>query len=169
MASVTNLINELTTQCCIELFAHYGVHVAPASTSDRDAPIELAGIIGFARKDLRGAVILGSSASVLEHSHVRYEGAERRDWVAELANQLLGRVKNRLVARGVDIEMTTPLSLRGQHLTVGDLDENMTVLDFRGEHGWVRVWIDLELSGHIEVRPADENGSVAAEGDMMLF
>lgn len=164
--SVQELMTELTTECCVDLFDNYGVQLSVADVP-RSESVELAGIIGFTNPNLRGAMILGSSTGVLERT--QQGDAQRRDWVAELANQLLGRVKNRLVARGVDVEMTTPLSIRGRHLTVGGPEDGMTVLDFSGDLGPVRVWIDLEQTGEIEIRSAEDGEAVAAEGDMMLF
>lgn len=165
MAAVFELMRELTKTCSVELFETYGVSVEFCA-DDREPDVELAGIIGFTRDNMRGAMIVGTTSPVLEKSQAAAHNSSRRDWSAELANQLLGRVKNRMVARGVDLQMTTPLALRGKALTVDD-EGQMEVFDFEGPDGNVRVWLDLELSGEVEVRATEEK--IASEGDMMLF
>lgn len=165
MSAVRELMRELTKNCSVELFETYGVSLE-FCPDHLDPAIELAGIIGFTRDHMRGAMIVGTTSSVLEKSQAATRNSSRRDWSAELANQLLGRVKNRMVARGVDLQMTTPLAVRGQALTI-DEEGQMEAFDFEGPDGNVRVWLDLELSGEVEVRATEEK--IASEGDMMLF
>lgn len=166
--SIHETVRELARTCCVELFGSYDVELSGCEGS-HEATIELAGIIGFTHSALKGAMIVGCSEAILQRSHRASTGASRRDWSAELANQLLGRVKNRLVARGVDVDMTTPIALRGQHLTVDDADDKIKVLSFHSSDGWVRVWIDLEVTGEIALTPEDATVAVATEGEMMLF
>jgi CheY-specific phosphatase CheX len=165
MEAVRQLMRDLTKTCSVELFETYGVSIRAVDELP-EVSVELAGIIGFTRQHMRGAMIVGTTSAVLEKSHASAHNTSRRDWSAELANQLLGRVKNRMVARGVDVQMTTPLALRGKALTVDD-EGQMEVFDFEGLEGCVRVWLDLELSGKVEVRATEEK--IASEGDMMLF
>jgi len=62
---------------------------------------------------IRGTLMLATTRSPIEKLAA---GGPIRDWVAELTNQLAGRIKHKLLARGVDILISTPLILRGEHL-----------------------------------------------------
>jgi hypothetical protein len=48
------------------------------------------------------------------------------DWARECANQLLGRVKNRLGARGVQMSVSTPTALRGFELKISGRDRALS-------------------------------------------
>src|SRR5215472_15675587 len=103
------------------LFADYGMALSPAASdpySGLKQEFFLCGIIGFTGKTLRGSVMLAVERGLLEASAPLPTGqVSLRDWIAELSNQLLGRIKRQLLERGVTIEMCTPAVLRGERLS----------------------------------------------------
>jgi hypothetical protein len=109
-------LHEVFRRCSEELFVAHGV--APVAlgvpTDDEPLRIRTAAIIGYSGAALKGTVMLAVSREGL--SATRPVGDDDRDWLAELSNQLLGRVKNQLFRHGVQISMSTPLVIRGERL-----------------------------------------------------
>jgi len=90
-----------------------------------------------------------------------------RDWLAELTNQLLGRVKNRLLAFGTVIHCSTPVVLGGERIApiasqpLGHL--------FTADGGVVSVWFDTEVRADFVLSPLDDLSVLGQEGDALLF
>lgn len=139
-------IDDLLVQCCRELFAAYQLDVQPRGRDEFPASEELAlcGVMGFGGKKIRGALVLATTREPLEVTNPNGFGSQR-DWVCELANQLLGRVKNRLISVGVEILLATPAGLTGDHLcpSPGKLRAPQV---FAAGAGFICAWIDCELA-----------------------
>lgn len=151
-----------------ELFAAYGVQVARvdrAPASSADEPVAFAGIIGFTGNDARGTLVLAPSQRLLKSSQPTADGHDR-DWVGELANQLLGRVKNQLLSCGVEIHMTTPVVIKGQHLSPVPREE-LQPLWFVGDGVQLAVWLDIELTAGKRLEIGES--STPGEGEAFLF
>lgn len=78
------------------------------------------GIIGFTGGRVWGTLLLAMGEEALKKAMP--EGAEagdsaNRNWISELSNQLLGRIKNLLLRREAEVYLTMPLVLRGEHLS----------------------------------------------------
>ncbi|HMI86670.1 MAG TPA: hypothetical protein VK550_21400 [Polyangiaceae bacterium] len=71
-------------------------------------------------------------------------GGPPRAWIAELSNQLVGRIKNKLLAHGAEVDVTTPVVLRGELLAPLDARNKLPPRAFASEGGNVFVWIELD-------------------------
>ena len=109
-------IDDLVFDCCRELFSAYQLDVHPRDRSSFPATVELAvcGVMGFGGKLMRGALVLAATREPLERTNPEGFGSQL-DWVCELANQLLGRDNNKLLALGVEILLATTAGLRGEN------------------------------------------------------
>lgn len=167
------VLNELVVQCSRALFEHYEVPIEHAPGASREEVWEedlvLAGIIGFTSTAMRGSMVLGIGAKPL--AKVDEDESAHRDWIQELANQLLGRMKNRLLGYGVDLQMTTPMSMRGLHLVLEpNASESAPLLFHTAEGGAVCVLLDAELVPGLELEQQDGAGdAVPDEGELLLF
>jgi hypothetical protein len=135
-------ITRFAVDACVALWQDYGVQLTP-STFDHgawtDDPV-LFGVIGFVGQDVRATCLLGAQQSLIKASGRL--GNQPRDWIAELSNQLLGRMKMRLLGCGVSVKLTTPLALSGIRLKpLPRLAE--TLLAFASELGPVVVWLEV--------------------------
>jgi CheY-specific phosphatase CheX len=83
------------------------VPYCPAAWADQVAIVELGG------GKLRGSLVLCIPTSLLIKSHPMggTEQADLVDWLGELSNLLLGRVKNRLLAHGITVELSSPVTI----------------------------------------------------------
>ena len=117
---------------------------------------------------MRGALVLATTKGPLELTNPGI--TSQRDWICELTNQLMGRVKNRLLRLGVEVHLATPAGLSGDNLcpTPNSLRAPQV---FAAAEGFVCVWIDCEYAEGFELPtaiPQDADPPVP-EGESVLF
>jgi hypothetical protein len=162
------LLSAIVAESCHQLFADYGLPLERRMADVQTVgEISFCGVIGFTGTRCRGVLLLAVTEAPLLQSNPT--SAPARHWIAELANQLLGRVKNRLLRHDVDICASTPIVLRGQHLAPLPRRNFLPVL-FSSGTGYVGTWLDCELIG-IDSLPLDEYDvdTGLIEGDAVLF
>lgn len=158
-------ILDLGREACIDLFASYGVALEPAILGDEDCS-RCIGVIGFVGDKIRGSVVLAPSSDVLQRTFP-LAGEAGGDWAGELANQLLGRIKNRLLSHGVEVALTPPIVLRGFDITATGSARHASE-SFAGGPGAVRMWVDYETAPDFEMGEAIQPPGML-EGDSILF
>ncbi|MEO6952086.1 MAG: hypothetical protein ABI321_09750 [Polyangia bacterium] len=179
--TLASLFEHYLQRCSAELFAEYGVELTP---HDGESPGSVsdgvAGVIGFAGENIKGSLLLGTTSAVVRSTYPvsTANGAEPGssalvDWTSELSNQLLGRLKNRLLLHDVSFIMSTPVSLAGDHLRHPKLaSANQRSVSLRAPTGIVVVSIEAEVDAGLEFRaePMQQcDVGVAGEGDVLLF
>jgi CheY-specific phosphatase CheX len=105
-----------------DLFSSHGIGVD--ASAYREAGIEdpFAATIGFASDDLHGVLVLTLARDIVERSLPKSLKAGKpgddilADWTGELSNQMLGRLKNKFHASGVDISLGTPVVFMGKEM-----------------------------------------------------
>jgi hypothetical protein len=156
----------------VELFQAYGISAAPmppATLASVELPDDcLGGHVNFNAPAFRGVLVLCVARETLRRSTDANLGVHNeRDWVRELCNQLMGRVKNRLARYQVILRAGVPTVVDAP--TLQRMAKNQTDLAyvFRTLTGSIVVWISgdfdrtsLVFSSTIEV---------AGEGDVVLF
>lgn len=163
------VIEQAVTSSCLSLFADYALTLerVDAATFADVFDIVFCGVVGFSGDQMRGTLLLASSSEPLGRT-LPSSDASLREWVAELSNQLLGRIKNKLFAHGVTLHLSTPTVLRGQHL-VRVSASPFPPYAFSCDGGVVCVWIDTELSPGIDLTQVTETPDVMSEGSGFLF
>jgi hypothetical protein len=152
--SVSARITSMTADTCVALLQQYGIELTPttAGWAKRNPDPALFGIIGFVGSGVRATCLLGAEQRLVDASC--RAGGRPRDWVAELANQLIGGLKVRLLGCGVSVTMTTPLALSGVEFT--PLPRfGQEPLEFRSDNGAVLIWLELETDDSLtlDARP----------------
>lgn len=102
------MVDSLLQAALVDLFGAYGVAFAPLPRSALGASMapEVSVAAAFrSESGTGGRLTLSLPAALLEHMKDAEATSVRLDWARELANQLLGRVKNRLLPFGVRIEI----------------------------------------------------------------
>jgi Chemotaxis phosphatase CheX len=165
VTEINSCLADVVQQSCIALFSHYAVAIAP-SACRASRELALCGIIGFTGDDLRGSLMLACSREPLELAQGGGD-VTMRDWLAELTNQLLGRVKNRLLAFDTVIHCSTPVVLGGERIApiasqpLGHL--------FTADGGVVSVWFDVVIRSDFVLSPPKDVSELGQEGDTLLF
>ena len=89
------IIEDLAQEACMSLFEAYGVKLLQQENGDTPGGEDtLTGIIGFTGPGITGMCLVAASKEPLQASN---PGGSLRDWVAELSNQLAGRLKHKLL------------------------------------------------------------------------
>jgi hypothetical protein len=99
-------IDSLVQASLVELFNAYGVAFAPLPRSPKPPPLpDVSVAAAFRSGGSNGRVTLSLPADLLEQMKGAEANAVRLDWARELANQLLGRIKNRLLPFGIRLDI----------------------------------------------------------------
>lgn len=117
-------VEPLLQSAARQVLTFYKLEVAPGEDGAHDvADEEMAGsVLGFTGERIRGSVTLTTTLSLLLKSHPltklgqELTEVELTDWLGELANQIVGRLKSDLCAQGAAISLSTPTCLMGRSL-----------------------------------------------------
>jgi len=164
-------LDQAIADSCLKLFSDYRLEIRARQPSDRLSTEHflLCGIIGFTAKDMRGALVLAATREPLDRTNRTRARTTHRDWICELSNQLLGRVKNQMLPRGLELHAATPVSIRGDHLQPIFAQTPVAEI-FLAEVGVVAVWLDCEFDETFAWPPPYERVEApVSEGEMLLF
>lgn len=162
------VIERCVNEACIALFQDYALPLNRVREGAlRGADLLFCGVIGFTGEQMRGTLLLATSQEPLGRTSPASDSS-LREWIAELSNQLLGRVKNRLIPHGVELHLSTPIVLRGQHIAPVSRAE-LIPFAFSCDGGYVCVWFDAELSDGVDLTQVSETEDVIVEGSTTLF
>lgn len=170
-------VREVLSTCVTEFFYSYGLDCylvdEPPENTQFESP-ELGSVVGFRGKGVRGGLALVAPmdfiAELLPVPRSVADGERQlRDWSGEMANQLVGRLKNKLSARSVDFEVGMPICFTGKGIRFVFLpDAEGLSLCFRAAATSVRVHLDCSLSP--ELAAGDVTGlRIVPEGNVLLF
>lgn len=159
---------------CVELMADYGVHASWERESSAPSP-KLSAFVafaGFGGESLEGTIALRATRGILTQTAQQMVGSDGSvlyaDWTCELVNQLLGRLKNKLRAYNVSIDMHQPELVAAERLA--ELERPIRY-GFTCDCGNFSGYLDLVVAPGftLEKRDAEEDEPLAWEGDVILF
>jgi chemotaxis protein CheX len=169
---LSSIVVETTTR----LFDMLGLKVEYQGSPD---PIPCAdelivAVIGFAGSQMRGSVVLASTSQALRLTHPLGKEADDeglRDWAGELANQLIGRIKIRLLAHQMVIQLGTPTTISGRELTLGAALKNAECLPHRFTAGseWLLVRMEGVAEPGVQMLASPVQLTATDEGELLLF
>lgn len=167
-----SLVDGLAQDATAALFDTYGVKVVQdgptAAKSLQSVP--LLSVIGFSSDVLSGSLVLALPHSVAERT-LPVAGVSLGDWSGELANQLLGRLKNQLLKYKVVLNMSLPVVLSGDGLRLLATKHQITrYYSFSSDAGKVVIRLDMEMSPDFRfTADEDAESGVVDEGELLLF
>jgi hypothetical protein len=176
-STLTNVqLEDLIEQCAMEsalgLFLSYSVCLEYADDTERQivSGIELCGIVGFVGRQISGTLLLAATRGPLKSSN--WVAARDRDWMAELSNQLFGRIKNRLLRRGLHLAGAPPAVIGGDHLVaMAGRSQCQPIVLRSPDAGRVCVWMDYSVNDQLPFALSDSEGEnrIPDEGEILLF
>ena len=169
---VDAIVESIVREACISLFKDYSLpirSVRPGETGEMaDDGFLYCGVIGFCGEQARGTLMLATSSEPLGRTSPVTDGSPR-EWIAELSNQLLGRIKSRLLRRGITVYVSTPVVFGGKHLAPLPRAE-LEPYSFASDDGLVCVWFDLELAAGVALaEESDDAEQPIDEGAGVMF
>jgi len=137
----------------------------------------LAAVIGYSSPEMKGSVTVISTKSLLRKSHPNLQmempvgEQDLEDWIGEISNQLLGRMKNKLLKFGTTLAMATPSILMGRSLISRQpKDGSRLSFRFESELGALAVTVDVVLSpGYVFQAKEAISSTAEKEGASILF
>jgi CheY-specific phosphatase CheX len=160
----TRAIQDMAGAACTELMDAYGVQLVRAQGWPETDEVMLSGVMGFVGDSVRGTCLLAAPQATIEAAAPR--SAVARDWVGELANQLVGRLKVKLMARGATIALSTPVVLKGVKLSPLPRTDVAPVV-FESRSGRVLVWLEVEIENDFQL--GEQRQLAASEGELLVF
>ncbi len=166
---------DVLSACAIPI----GLDVDDIDDSGLEMSAQVATFIGFGGALLRGTLTLVAPFALLHAAYpipicapAEVPEADVLDWSGELVNQLLGRIKNRLAPRGVEIMASTPKSLRADQPRIQrTTSTTICALQFSSGPARLGVWFDAvainERSLFALTLPPGE--ACLLEGEVTLF
>jgi CheY-specific phosphatase CheX len=163
------LFTSLAFEAGLSLFRAYDVSIEPTDLEAyrKNPELTLVSVIGFAGREVSGSLVLGATAEPLESS--KPDAASARDWIAELANQLLGRIKNKVLRCGIEFYAMPPAVVSGSHLAPVTSKEDFRPWVFATPGGIVCLWIELTTAPELHPDSRLIESDIPAEGDVLLF
>jgi hypothetical protein len=168
-AEVERLFTSVAFEAGLSLFRAYDVSLEPTDLEAyrQNPELTLVSVIGFAGRDLSGSLVLGATADPIERS--KPGAASARDWIAELANQLLGRIKNQVMRRGLEFYAMPPAVVSGNHLAPVTSHADFRPWVFATPGGIVCLWIELTVAPELHPDQTLAADQIPVEGDVLLF
>jgi len=162
---LASLVADMTGDCCVEMFAAYGVPLQPRAGEFLDSEnLVFAAAIGFVGVDVRGSCLLvGDSAPIALSS----PNGNARDWTGELANQLIGRLKRKFLGFGLEIQLTMPVVLSGVRLQPSARNQRAPRV-FGTGNGSIMIWVEIESEPGFALGEQID-ADAGTEGEVLLF
>lgn len=140
-------------------------------------PVSFASVIGYTGESMKGSMVLVCERELLDKSHPNHGMGmpvgepEILDWVGEAANQILGRIKNKLSAGGVKFAMGTPTTVTGKSMQItAPKGGHVVSMGFVGPYGPLSIYLLTVLDAGLVISAAALAApTAAAEGASILF
>ena len=172
-------VQKIVEETAVNLFAAYEMQGVTLESGTAQTPT-IAGRMRFDLPQPGGAIVIASTLGFFARTRpnakrvasLTNDSALERDWAQELANQLLGRLANRLVAFGINIEFATVTKHPQQTKVQVPNTEEPQPLIFRIGNDTVWIWLDGDgvhsdwLNG---AAPPEGAVAPASEGDIIFF
>jgi len=173
------ILTEALREAFVQLFAQQGARAREDAPDHKPLPgsgaAHVAACIGFAHPSLKGSLTAYLPAAVLAKTlPISAAGAcpeVLHDWAGEIANQLLGRMKNTFFAYGVDWAMGMPTIIVGtDYEVVSPREARSSWHSFECCDQLVFVHLDTMIDPKIVLRESSGDDSMGVtEGDAFLF
>jgi hypothetical protein len=167
-----SLVDGLIQDAARALFETYGLKLnldgSPLAKILQD--MQIVASIGFSSPVLSGSLLMALPNSLVERT-LPTPDANLEDWSGELANQLVGRLKNQLLHYEVVINLALPVVIAGGDFRLPAKARRLTRhFSFVSEAGRMCIRTEMELSPSAElVRQGGESQASIDEGELLLF
>jgi len=115
MSSSRPIIDLVLQNSTIDLFASYGIAIAPGMISEaqlHSSKVDYSAAINFLSPGFRGTLTVSAAIATLAAMKRNIqEPAQFRDWTRELTNQLMGRIMNKLARYQLTLDVALPRTI----------------------------------------------------------
>jgi CheY-specific phosphatase CheX len=174
-AKLADIIN----QGVIEFFSANGISkIESLGSSKVNTEFQWTGIIGLTGEYITGSLGIRCKEEILSETHpnlamgMPVEAADRVDWLGEIANQVLGRIKNYALEYGMSFSLAAPTVVKGEALEVIGQGKKLSCnFSYQADKHPIAITFSCVLSEKFDFDKAVRapKNSHATEGDSMLF
>jgi hypothetical protein len=172
MRPAPSLLDTIVQSATVELFHSYGVAVAPMPrrpARPATLPDGHFGSIAFNGQGMSGTLLLFVPTPILGLTKASsLQPLQARDWIRELTNQLMGRIKTRLLQLQVTLHIGLPSALDRRLIEQRQKPSGMQLIyEFRT----IRDEITVTLEGNFDESGFKYSGTAnpGSEGDVIIF
>jgi hypothetical protein len=171
---LTDFFSEKLAEVAVELFSDHDLPIRHVSDTPAAgaafAEAHLTGVVRYKGEGIRGALILIAEADAVRSwlSRLGLQPTDLEDTIGEFANMALGRLKARLLAEGVPLRLSTPVT-SATELRFSSPPGVSTSLPFEanGHPLWVRL--DAKLDSGFELKRRVLSEAPAVAGSVLMF
>jgi chemotaxis protein CheX len=133
--------------------------------------------VGLSGPDVKGALVVMGGPDFFRSIYpaelataAGIADADLADWAGEVANQILGRLKNRFCGRGLDFSISTPTVIRGVRLQVCAGEPTSGIHRSLAVEGQpVDVYFQVARKDDQPLLRDEGSSTASAEGETLLF
>jgi len=147
----------------------------PESRSRVELSEILAASVGFDGENLRGTFTLTGHPRVFTRLYpfaMEHAQPDLVDWAKELANQTIGRFKNRIFAYGLALSVSVPQSIPAEQLRVARTRKRIKIPVAIGiDDMSLDTWLELDIGPGFKLaeQPVSVNEPALPERSLVLF
>lgn len=166
--SASETIFERFTESLADLIVSYtGSEANIISDFSDHLELEITSIVGLSSEEVSATVSLASSQEAAL-SLSTFPLACAHDWMGELANQLAGRLKNKLCAYGLQMNLSTPTTIQGNRLQLTSSALETFSVNAQFPMGGAIAQISLNVDPNLDLTEKPTESS-SEEGSLELF
>jgi CheY-specific phosphatase CheX len=148
----------------VEHYAGVEAEACSGAAAPRSGP---AAVVGFSDDRVKGSSVLTAEVAAVT-ALAPVGGVDPRDWIGELNNQVVGRLKNKLIPCGVHVQLGTPITMDGESIRFGAPHAATAGWTVSWPGGALRALLAVSAPPDLVLTP-DATAVVAAEGTLCLF
>ena len=134
------------------------------------------GVVGLTGPLITGSLVIACQEGILNATHPNHSMGmpvtpdDLVDWLGEIANQILGRIKNLALEYGVGFSLASPSVVKGEALAVAKHGKtSLSAFNFdTGDHRFT-IFFAAQLDPKFNFDTAVKTVKTVTEGDAMLF
>ena len=174
------ILNELYVQACTDLLTDYGLTVTVrehgAASAVREKPSYMS-VLGAAGGEIRLSSMLKIDQDMVIGTHpldsADISQGDLEDWCRELNNQLVGRLKNKLLGYGQTVLAGLPVLIAGTGVhPVAEPNSEVRSYSIESAQGQLTLTLTTLIDSSIElleVVPAEDDEAAYIEGTVAMF
>ena len=175
---VNEEIIKLFEEAFSDLFADHEINVEKKDFSELECTETSMCIIGAGSAHLKLSICLNAEKSVLQGTYPANLGEPNdeklTDWIGELSNQLMGRLKNKLINYECRVSMNIPTIVYGQNMgMVLPKKSVVTSYSFSSKVGQINTMLSIitkpEIENEFDFNAPSADGGPSEEGELMFF
>ena len=173
---VISILDAMLIEDSEMLFEHFGCEIAYLGSTVRELDRSTVGVIDAGCDELELSLVLNIPFSILALSYPTKDDitelpeAELEDWVLELSNQIMGKLKNRLVAQGLMVKLGLPEAFfNGYDGAPDSYKESHKCFSFEVDQVPMEFWMHVDVKEPIEALTKDEEDDDAFSGEIEFF